>query len=163
MVGVELLRSRGLVQKGKVAVYGTSYGGTLSAALLGLYPSEWAAGVAGSAILDWMDEYYLSDSPWWPESSFGFAPDTAQHRAAYTEQSPIAYAGKVTAPILILSDLGDTRAPEVESVRFWEHLKARGAATSLVVYGIAGHMPSDPKDIHDIQDRCIFWLTPYLQ
>jgi dipeptidyl aminopeptidase/acylaminoacyl peptidase len=163
MAGLEQLRSRGLVRGGKVAVYGTSYGGTLSAALLGLYPSEWAAGVVGSAILDWTDEYYLSDSPWWAEFSFGFAPDTAEHRVTYTEQSPLAYAGRVTAPTLILSDLGDMRAPEVQSVRFWEQLKLRGTVTSLIVYEVAGHMPNDPRDIHDVQDRSILWLTPYLQ
>ena len=161
MGGLALLRSRGLVQKGKIAVYGTSYGGTLAAALLGLYTSEWVAGVVESGILDFFDEYYLSDSPWWPE--FGFPPDTAEHRAAYSEQSPMAYAGKVTAPTLILSDLGDMRAPEMESLRFWEQLKLDGTTTSLIVYELAGHEPSDPKDIHDAQDRSILWLRPYLQ
>jgi dipeptidyl-peptidase-4 len=51
--GLKSLYSRPYVNKDKVGVYGTSYGGTTAATLLLRYPEMFHAAVANSAVTDW--------------------------------------------------------------------------------------------------------------
>src|SRR5207248_1077722 len=61
MGGVDALVARGVVDPARVAVTGWSYGGFMTAWLIGRYPDRWRVAVAGAAPVDLTDMYALTD------------------------------------------------------------------------------------------------------
>jgi dipeptidyl aminopeptidase/acylaminoacyl peptidase len=160
MAGIEAVKKRGIVDESRIAVSGWSYGGYMTTWLLGHY-NIWKAAVAGASVTDELDQQTLGDgaggrgganSPW----------VNSQVMDRDREQSPLTYAGKVKAPTLILSDVGDYRVPIVESYKFFHALKDNGVTTQFFAYPVSGHSPADPVRQRDVQRRWIGWLEQYL-
>ena len=132
MAGVAALEKRGFVDTAKMAVSGWSYGGYMTTWLLGNYPDEWKAAVAGAAVTDWLDQYNYGDANVRRGSAFGGSPYTdAKRMQAYREQSPIYYASKIQAPTLILSDTGDFRVPITQSFQLYHALRRQRRADAV--------------------------------
>ncbi len=161
MSGVAELKKKGFVDDSKVAVTGWSYGGNMTTWLLGHYKG-WKAAIAGAAVTDWLDQYNLGDANVRRADGFGGSPYVAANMRAYVDQSPITYADKITAPTLILSDVGDYRVPVTQSYRLYHELKDRGVTTQFFAYPIGGHSPADPVRMRDVYKRWIGWLSDYL-
>ncbi len=163
MAGFEMLKKRGFVDEGRVATTGWSYGGYMTTWLLGNYPKVWKAAVAGASVTDWMDQYNLGDANVRRGSAFGGSPYTdAKRMEQMRVQSPMTYAGNVTAPTLILATTGDYRVPITQSYRFYHSLRDRGVATQFIGYPVAGHSPTDPVHQKDVFRRYLGWLKKYL-
>ncbi|MCX6928113.1 MAG: prolyl oligopeptidase family serine peptidase, partial [Verrucomicrobia bacterium] len=60
MSGLESIKAKGIVDETRIAVTGWSYGGYMTAWLIG-HHTFWKAAVAGAAVTDLTDEYCLSD------------------------------------------------------------------------------------------------------
>ena len=50
MAGIEMIKKRGIVDESKMAVSGWSYGGYMTSWLIGNYPNEWKAAMAGAPV-----------------------------------------------------------------------------------------------------------------
>ena len=61
MAGLAAVKARGFVDEKRIAVSGWSYGGYMTSWLIGNYPDEWRAAVAGAPVTDYVDSYALSD------------------------------------------------------------------------------------------------------
>jgi dipeptidyl aminopeptidase/acylaminoacyl peptidase len=163
MAGVKQLEKRGFVDSGRMAVSGWSYGGYMTAWLLGNYPERWKAAVAGAAVTDWMDQYNLADGNVRTGARFGGSPWTDEKRIqSFREQSPIHYASHIKAPTLILCDTGDYRVPITESFQLYHALRDNAVSTQFIAYPVSGHSPTDPVHSRDIDRRWIAWLAKYL-
>ena len=164
MAGVAVLKKRGFIDTARMAVSGWSYGGYMTTWLLGNYPSEWRAAVAGAAVTDWLDQYNYGDANVRRGAAFGGSPytDDGKRLDAYREQSPITYASKIKAPTLILSDTGDYRVPITQSFQLYHVLTDKGVTTQFIAYPVTGHSPADPVHSRDIDRRWIAWLSKYL-
>jgi dipeptidyl aminopeptidase/acylaminoacyl peptidase len=95
----------------QVFLTGWSYGGYLTLLALGQRPELWAGGLAGIAIADWTMSYEDS-SPLlrgYQRSLFGGTPE--EKPDLYRRASPITYAERVAAPLLIIQGRNDTRTP----------------------------------------------------
>jgi dipeptidyl aminopeptidase/acylaminoacyl peptidase len=166
MAGLETIKQRGIVDETKMAVSGWSYGGYMTTWMLGNYPDAWRAGVAGAAVTDRIDQQSFSDgaggrgggaggnsnSPW-------VNPEAMTRELS---QSPIAYAGKIKAPTLILANTGDYRVPITQSYKLFHALRAAGTTSRFVAYPINAHNASDPVRQRDVQERWIGWIERYL-
>jgi dipeptidyl aminopeptidase/acylaminoacyl peptidase len=161
MSGVELLKKRGFVDETRMAVTGWSYGGYMTTWLLGHYP-VWKTAIAGAAVTNWLDQYNLGDANIRRAGGFGGSPYVGSNAAAYLQQSPITYAGKIKAPTLILSDVGDYRVPITQSYELYHVLKDNGVPTRFFAYPVGGHSPSDPVRQRDVDRRWVGWLKEYL-
>lgn len=163
MSGLETLKKRGWVDEARMATCGWSYGGYMTTWLLGNYPKVWRAAVAGASVTDWMDQYNLGDANVRRGSAFGGSPYTDGKRMEQMRvQSPMAYAGNVTAPTLIMATTGDYRVPITQSYRFYHALRDRGVTTQFIGYPVAGHSPADPVHQRDVYRRYVGWLKQYL-
>jgi dipeptidyl aminopeptidase/acylaminoacyl peptidase len=164
MAGVAALEKRGFIDTARMAVSGWSYGGYMTTWLLGNYPGQWKAAVAGAAVTDWLDQYNYGDANVRRAWAFGGSPYTDGKRLeAFREQSPITYASKIKAPTLILSDTGDYRVPITQSFQLYHVLTDNGVTTQFIAYPVTGHSPTDPVHSRDIDRRWIAWLTKYLE
>ncbi len=163
MAGVELLKKRGYIDEKRMATSGWSYGGYMTAWLLGNYPKEWKAGIAGAPVTDWLDQYNIGDSNVARGNAFGGSPWTDERRMqAYVEQSPITYAPKIKAPTLILCNTGDYRVPITQSYKLYHALRDNGIETKFVAYPLGGHSPTDPVHMRDVDRRWVDWLKKHL-
>lgn len=164
MSGVEYLKRRGFVDASRMAVSGWSYGGYMTSWLLGNYPDQWKAGVAGAAVTSNMDQYDLGDANVRRGYSLGGSPYTDPDRMqAALEQSPITYATRVKAPTLILALTGDYRVPIMQSYRLYHALRDNGVKVQFIGYPLPGHSPSDPAHQRDVDRRWVEWLRAHLE
>ncbi len=76
MAGVAMLRQRAYVDKARTAVTGWSYGGFMTSWLMGNYPNEWKAAMAGAPVTNWEDKYNLGDGNIAIRYLFGGSPWT---------------------------------------------------------------------------------------
>ena len=118
----------------------------------------WAAAVAGAAVTDFFDQYNMSDLNNWYGCGLGGSPWLNNNAENYWRQSPIAYAHKIKAPTLILSNFGDDRVPVSQSYKLYHALKDNDVDVQFIVYAIPGHAPKDPVHIHDVQCRWTNWV-----
>jgi len=159
MSGVDVLRRRGIVDETRMAVSGWSYGGYMTTWLLGNYPDVWKAGVAGAPVTSIVDQYDLGDANVRRGYALGGSiyTDPARMQAAI-EQSPLAYANRVKAPTLLMSNTGDYRVPITQSYRFYHTLRDNGVEVQFIGYPLPGHSPTDPAHQRDVDRRWIDWI-----
>jgi dienelactone hydrolase len=120
------LADQGIAKSDQVFLTGWSYGGYLTLQALGTYPELWAGGMAGIAIADWAIAHVDTTDTLRSVRAlrFGGTPDQIPER--YAASSPITYAEKVKAPVLIMQGRNDTRTPP-RSVEMYEaKMKALG-------------------------------------
>ncbi|HEY7981829.1 MAG TPA: S9 family peptidase [Candidatus Eremiobacteraceae bacterium] len=161
MAGVAAVRKLGFVDASRMTVSGWSYGGYMTSWLIGHYP-VWKAAVAGAALNDYPLDYTIS---WYQEGDaadfFGGGPNDPRTRAMWIEQSPLTYAARVTAPTLIMGDVGDANVPIINSYEMYHALKDHGVTVQFIAYPLDVHFPDDPVRQADVYRRWIAWLEKY--
>src|SRR5208282_1555514 len=88
MAGIEAVKKLGFVDESKIAVSGWSYGGYMTAWLIGHY-HIWKAAVAGQSVTDWNEYYNLSDVGIGAYYQFKGSPWVGGNLKDYVAQSSI--------------------------------------------------------------------------
>jgi dipeptidyl aminopeptidase/acylaminoacyl peptidase len=161
LVGIEMLKKRGIVDETNIAVTGWSYGGYMTSWMIG-HAQFWKAAIAGAPVTNLLDQYTLSDSNVARASSIGGSPYTGDWMKHWVEQSPITYYEKMITPTLVLQDTGDYRVTITQGYELYHALKDRGVRTEFYAYPIGGHSPADPVRIRDVYRRWVEWLDQFL-
>jgi dipeptidyl aminopeptidase/acylaminoacyl peptidase len=162
LAGVKALEARGIVDEKRIAVSGWSYGGQMTAWMIGNYPDMWRAAVAGAPVTDLVDQYTLSDNNINRAEGYGPSPFVGDALKSYAVQSPISYAWRAKTPTLIISDVGDWRVTTTQAYKLFHALKDNGVTVKFVAYPVPGHSPADPIRARDVWRRWTAWLKEYL-
>ncbi|MEO7051592.1 MAG: S9 family peptidase [Rhodanobacter sp.] len=163
MAGLAAVQKLGMVDSNKIGVSGWSYGGYMTAWLSGHYPSAWKAAVAGAALTDWVMDYTISYYQTGDLYFFGGSPWKAKDHAIWREQSPIAAAHNVTAPTLIMGDVGDPNVPLVNSYEWYHALRDNGVPVEFYAYPVDTHFPRDIVRTTDVYRRWVGWMNQHLK
>jgi dipeptidyl aminopeptidase/acylaminoacyl peptidase len=163
LAGIAAVERLGIVDKNEIAVSGWSYGGLLTAWLIG-HDHRWKAAVAGAAPTDLPPDYAISSYNVLDRYFYG-APLWSSRRAyqVYVAQSPITYAWNITTPTLIVACTGDTTVPIVHSYELYHALRERGVPVQFIAYPSSEHYPSDPVSSEDVYRRWAGWLDRWLR
>jgi dipeptidyl aminopeptidase/acylaminoacyl peptidase len=164
MSGIAELRRRPYVDKKRTAVTGWSYGGYMTTWLLGNYPDEWRAGMAGAPVTSWEDMYNLSDNnvTWAYSLGLGGSPWLGNVAHKYREQSPITYATRIKAPTLIMSNMEDFRVPPTQAFALYHALKDNGVKTELIGFAGRTHASADPVNARERTRLWIDWVKQHI-
>jgi dipeptidyl aminopeptidase/acylaminoacyl peptidase len=162
MAGVAAVKKLGIVDQDHIGVSGWSYGGYMTAWLTGHYPL-WKAAVAGAALTDWVMDYTVAYYQEGDTYFFGGSPWKAKYRDIWRAQSPISYAQNVTAPTLIMGDVGDPNVPLVNSYEWFHALRDAGVAVEFFAYPADTHFPRDIVRTTDVYRRWVAWMTKHLK
>ena len=162
IAGVKAVEARGIVDEKRIAVSGWSYGGQMTAWMIGNYSEVWRAAVAGAPVTDLVDQYALSDNNVERVEHYGPSPFVGDNLKSYAVQSPISYAWRVKAPTLIMSDVGDWRVTTTQAYKLFHALKDNGVTVKFVAFPVPGHSPADPVRSRDVWRRWTGWLAQYL-
>ncbi|MEO6799252.1 MAG: S9 family peptidase [Rhodanobacter sp.] len=163
MAGLAAVEKLGMVDSSRIGVSGWSYGGYMTAWMSGHYPSTWKAAVAGAALTDWVMDYTVSYYQTGDLYFFGGSPWTARDHDIWREQSPIAAAHNVTAPTLIMGDVGDPNVPLVNSYEWYHALRDAGVQVEFYAYPVDTHFPKDIVRTTDVYRRWVGWMSEHLK
>ncbi|MBI3791054.1 MAG: S9 family peptidase [Gemmatimonadetes bacterium] len=162
MAGVALLRARPYVDRTRTAVTGWSYGGYMTSWLIGNYPNEWTAAMAGAPVTNWEEMYNLADGSLTIRHAFGGSPWTGGREKAYQAQSPITYARKIKAPTLVMSNMEDFRVPPTQAMALYRAMKDNGVETKFVGFQGRTHASGDPVNARERTKLWVEWVKEKL-
>jgi len=128
------------LNKDKVAVYGQSYGGYMSLAVMTHYSDRMVGGVERYGISDFVTflnntEAYRRDNR---RAEYGDERDPAM-REVFKRINPLANVAKIKKPMLVMQGANDPRVPKSESDQVVAGIRANGVDAWYVVYGDEGH------------------------
>jgi dipeptidyl aminopeptidase/acylaminoacyl peptidase len=159
---IDALIADGTVDPDRVSIGGYSYGGYMTAWLVGR-SDRFRAAIAGGVVSDAASMHGASDVAGlslWREWNGRPWDDPETYRA----RSPMMYVDGVTTPTLVLHGEADTRCPVGEAERFFTALRARGVTTQLVLYPGQAHVfiiNGPLAHRRDYQQRVVDWLVEH--
>ncbi|OLS22638.1 MAG: Prolyl tripeptidyl peptidase precursor [Candidatus Heimdallarchaeota archaeon LC_3] len=164
MAGVDhFLNKYDFLDKERLGVTGGSYGGYMTAWLLGHYQNRFKAGVSQRGVYDLQSLALSTDIVAWMEGQYG---DIWNNLDAYWDASPIASVENFKAPLLILHSDHDFRVPVTTSEQLFWACKRFNKTVELVKYPREGHELSrsgEPRHIIDRLSRIVDWFNKYVK
>ena len=124
----------------RVAVYGQSYGGYMSLAVMTHYSDRLVGGVERYGISNWISflqntETYRRDNR---RAEYGDERDPAM-RSVFERISPLANVRRIRKPMLVMQGANDPRVPKSESDQVVRELRANGVEAWYVLFADEGH------------------------
>ena len=163
MSGVHALIEKGFIDEKRIGVSGWSYGGWMTAWMIGRYPDVWAAAMAGAAPIDYTDMYSLNDLNRMRRHAITDSPYKGDNLQAAYAQSPISNLSKIRTPTLIQSKTADARVTITGSYKLFHALRDNGVPVQFIAYPGPGHTLSDPVRAMEVWARWLGWMETYLQ
>lgn len=129
--GVKSLYNRPYINKDRVGVYGTSYGGTTAATLLFRYPDVFQAAVANSAVTDWRnyDNIYTER----------FMNLLENNKEGYDRASLMPMAKNMKGELMIFYGTADNNVHPSNSLQLIKALQKEGKSFELQLEPDGGH------------------------
>jgi dipeptidyl-peptidase-4 len=129
--GVRSLWNRPYLNKERVGIYGTSYGGYASAMCLLRHPDVFAAASAGSAVTSWYhyDSIYTERYMWIPQ----------ENKEGYEAGNAMNYADKLRGRLMIYYGTADNNVHPNNSMQLIQALQRANKSFEVQVGPDAGH------------------------
>lgn len=166
---INKLIERGLVDEGKVGVYGQSYGGYATNLLI-TQTDRFAAAANVSGKVNIIS--FLGDSPKITTRNYA-AAEVGQDRIGatlweqphkYVEHSAVMFADRIKTPLLMLSGEGDWNVPATNQREMYYALRRLGKEVVWVHYTAGGHgagRSSTAEDFVDHWQRMFEWFAEH--
>ena len=166
---INRLIERGLVDEGKVGVYGQSYGGYATNLLI-TQTDRFAAAANVSGKVNIIS--FLGDSPKITTRNYA-AAEVGQDRIGatlweqphkYVEHSAVMFADRIKTPLLMLSGEGDWNVPATNQREMYYALRRLGKEVVWVHYTAGGHgagRSSTAEDFVDHWQRMFEWFAEH--
>ncbi len=129
--GVRALWSRPYVDKNRVGIYGTSYGGYASALALLRHPDAFQAAMAASSVTDWRhyDTIYTERYMWIPQ----------ENAAGYDAGSAMKYVSNLKGRLMLYYGTADNNVHPNNTMQLIQALQAAGKSFEVQVGADVGH------------------------
>ncbi|QPC82263.1 S9 family peptidase [Phototrophicus methaneseepsis] len=162
MAGVDLMIEKGMIDVNHMAVTGGSYGGYMTAWIVG-HTDRFVAAVSQRGVYNLTSFYGTSDVPVLISAEFDAEP--WENPEKLWEHSPLAYAHNVTTPLLIIHSENDFRVPieQGEQLFAWVR-RATNTPVKLVRYPREGHELSrsgEPNHRISRLTQMVNWFDTY--
>jgi dipeptidyl aminopeptidase/acylaminoacyl peptidase len=148
--------AQGWADPNRLAIFGWSAGGFMTSWTV-TQTRRYKAAVEGAGITDWAPFLWTSDIPqvdydrrW-----------TDEGPEAFRKFSAVAFADKVTTPLLILHGEADQRVPTFQGTEYFQILAARGKTVRMVTYPGSPHFPVRWEQRLDVMQEITNWLEKY--
>jgi len=156
--------ARGYADPKKIAIMGGSYGGYLTAWAVG-HTDRFACAIADRLVNNIHSMAGTCDFPW----SHGtyYTGNAWDDPSDLWRHSPLAYAGKINTPLLLIHSDGDLRCPVSQAEELFAALRLQRKPVEFVRYPAEtshGLSRSGPPDLRsDRLHRNLAWLDKYLK
>ena len=135
--GVKSLWTRRYLDRRRVGVFGTSYGGTASAASLLRYPEVFRAAASSSAVTDFRnyDTIYAERYMWLPQ----------ENKDGYDAASLMTYAGQLRGRLLLYYGTADDNVHPNNTMQLIQAMQKAGKSFEVQVGPDLGHTSLNPE------------------
>ncbi|MGE5353869.1 MAG: S9 family peptidase [Acidobacteriota bacterium] len=151
------------VDKHRIGVTGSSYGGYLTNLVVGRYPEVFAAAVDWFGITDWRSIWVPRLHPVVKYFFRDRLGDSLEHKDLYRMSSPVVYAKAIRTPLMIVHGDSDFVVPFRQSVEFYDSLKANGKTATFIKYSNEGHGWQRRETRLDAMNKMTGWFDKYLK
>jgi dipeptidyl aminopeptidase/acylaminoacyl peptidase len=163
MAGVERAIALGIADPDRLAVIGGSYGGFMTAWVIG-HDDRFKAAVAQRGVYDLISFYSTSDIPLLAEWEFASAP--WEQPSLLWQYSPLAHVENIHTPLLLIHSENDFRAPIPAAEGLFVALRRLKREVEMVRYPRDGHELSrggEPKHRVDRLERIVGWIDRFVK
>ncbi len=152
------------VDASRTAIMGGSYGGYMTAWAIG-HTNRFQCAIADRLVANLHSMSGTCDFPWRPDHPF--KGDGWNNPAQLWKCSPLAYAGNITTPLLLIHYDGDLRCPSEQADQLFSALRHQRKVVEYVRYPAEashGLSRSGPPDLRlDRLQRNLDWLNRWLK
>ncbi|HWA09615.1 MAG TPA: S9 family peptidase [Opitutaceae bacterium] len=155
----------GIADPKRIAIFGESYGGYSALFALGHNPELYRCGISYAGVTDWPAIYTDSDvaenklaKKYWRDQIGDPDKDGDMLRSV----SPVYFADKITAPVLIMQGRKDQRVPQDQAKRMIAALEKAGKKPESYFISGIGHTFGHEKDRIEIYQTIVAFLEKQL-
>lgn len=134
--GLRYLIAQGFVDQARVGIYGWSYGGFMTLYSLLNAPDVFRAGIAGAPVTNWRNYDTI-----YTERYLGLPAENAE---GYHASSPVQYAAKLKAKLLIVHNIEDDNVLFQNTVQMSDALEQAGKIFDTAIYTGKSHGGTGP-------------------
>jgi dipeptidyl-peptidase-4 len=134
--GVRYLIAQGFVDPTRIGIYGWSYGGFMTLYSLLNAPDVFRAGIAGAPVTNWRNYDTI-----YTERYLGLPSENPE---GYRASSPVDYATKLKAKLLIVHNIEDDNVLFQNTVQMSDALEQAGKLFEMVIYTGKSHGVTGP-------------------
>lgn len=163
MAGVDAMIAKGFVDADRLAITGGSYGGYMTAWIVG-HTDRFKAAVSQRGVYNLVSFYGTSDIPFLVSHDFEVEP--WENQPLLWEHSPLAYAHNIKTPLLIIHAENDYRVPIEQAEQLFAQVRRSGGTVHMLRYPRDGHEMSrsgEPKHRLSRLKEMVNWWDKYCQ
>lgn len=158
---IEFLKRTGYVNPAKIAVLGGSWGGYLTLMALTKHPELWAAGVAIVPLANWFTAH-ANEDPVLKANDEWLMGNPVADKELWRDRSPLFFADRIRAPLLLLAGGNDIRCPAEETEQMAEAARKNGGVVEVKIYENEGHGFARRENNIDAWKRAAAFLESHL-
>ncbi|MCK4679026.1 MAG: S9 family peptidase, partial [Bacteroidales bacterium] len=154
-----------IADKGRVAIYGASFGGYATLAGLAFTPDLYCCGVDYVGVSN-IFTILENIPPYWEpmrEMLYEMVGDPVKDSTLLREISPVFHADNIIAPLFIAQGANDPRVNKIESDQMVEALKKRGVEVEYMVKDNEGHGFRNEENQFDFYEAMELFLEEHMK
>lgn len=166
---IEAALATGVVDKERIGIHGHSWGGYQTSFLV-TQTDVFAAAVAGAPLTNMLSMYSSvywnsgsANQPIFESSQGRFEGNYLDNLEAYTRNSPVYYADKVTTPLIILHNDKDGAVDWNQGIEYFNTLRQLGKPVIMLQYVGENHGLRKPPNMKDYHVRMQEFFDHYLR
>ena len=148
------------IDRDRLGVEGTSYGGQLSAWLI-TQTSVFKAAIPTAAIINLISYNYMTYYNQYEQMEWGVFPHQGNLMDTLLERSAIRHVANAHTPTMLMHGENDNDVPIAEAEQFYIGLRDVGTEAVMVRYPREGHGLRETKHVIDGIDRSIRWYEQH--
>jgi dipeptidyl aminopeptidase/acylaminoacyl peptidase len=154
------MRRNTWIDRDRLGVEGTSYGGQLSAWLI-TQTSVFKAAIPTAAIINLISYNYMTYYNQYEQMEWGMFPHQGNLMDTLLDRSAIRHVANAHTPTLLMHGENDNDVPIAEAEQFYIGLRDVGTEAVMVRYPREGHGIRESKHVVDSIDRSIRWYEQH--
>jgi dipeptidyl aminopeptidase/acylaminoacyl peptidase len=156
------LRRYSWIDRDRLGIEGTSYGGQLSAWLI-TQTNIFKAAIPTAAITNIISYNYMTYYNQYEAMEWGVYPHQGNLMDTLLQRSALRHVANARTPTMMVHGENDNDVPIAEAEQFYVALKDVGTETIMVRYPREGHGIRESKHIVDWIDRSIRWYEGHFK
>ena len=154
------MRRNQWIDRDRLGVEGTSYGGQLSAWLI-TQTSLFKAAIPTAAIINLVSYNYMTYYNQYEQMEWGVFPHQGNLMDTLLARSAIRHVANAHTPTMLMHGENDNDVPIAEAEQFYIGLRDVGTEAVMVRYPREGHGIRESKHVVDSIDRSIRWYETH--
>lgn len=154
------MRRNQWIDRDRLGVEGTSYGGQLSAWLI-TQTNIFKAAIPTAAIINLVSYNYMTYYNQYEQMEWGVFPHQGNLMDTLMQRSAIRHVANAHTPTMLMHGENDNDVPIAEAEQFYIGLRDVGTEAIMVRYPREGHGIRESKHVVDSIDRSIRWYEKH--